>query len=493
MRLIELMEQNVSQVADREIFGLTADSRQVRPGYLFAALPSSVADGALNGADFVPDAVRRGAAAVLGPPGLRAALESSIEVPVIEDREPRRRLALLAARFYAAQPETIAAVTGTSGKSSVVDFTRQIWMALGRNGASLGTLGVISAAGERKLAHTTPDPIVLHGTLAELAELGIDHLALEASSHGLEQRRLDGVLVKAAAFTNLSRDHLDYHADEEDYLDAKLRLFDSVMDRGGAAVLPSGGELSGRLAAVCQARGHDILTFGAVGDVHVRQRRVRPDGQQLTISARDHEGGREGRHEAMIDLPLIGAFQAENVLCAIALAIACGEIPDAVLGAAGKLTGVPGRLQSVGGGIYVDYAHKPEALRAAITALRPHVGGDGGRLIVVFGCGGDRDRGKRPQMGRIAAELADRIVVTDDNPRGEEPGSIRREVLAGCPDAVEIGDRAEAIATAIHWLGAGDILLIAGKGHETGQDIAGVVHPFDDVAVAAEVLRGMSA
>ncbi|MFP6771485.1 MAG: UDP-N-acetylmuramoyl-L-alanyl-D-glutamate--2,6-diaminopimelate ligase [Alphaproteobacteria bacterium] len=476
----------MSQVADREIVGLTADSRQVRPGYLFAALPSSVAGGALDGADFVADAVRRGAAAVLGPPGLQAALKSSIDVPVIEDREPRRRLALLAARFFAAQPETIAAVTGTSGKSSVVDFTRQIWMALGRNGASLGTLGVISAAGEQKLAHTTPDPVVLHRALAELAELGIDHLALEASSHGLEQRRLDGVTVRAAAFTNLSRDHLDYHADEEHYLAAKLRLFDSVMARGGRAVLPAGGALAGRLAAACQERGHHILTFGDAGDVHVRQRKVRPDGQQLTISAR----GREGSHEALIDLPMIGAFQAENVLCAIALVMACGETPDAVLGAAANLTGVPGRLQAVGGGIYVDYAHKPEALRAAITALRPHAGG---RLIVVFGCGGDRDRGKRPQMGRIAAELADRVVVTDDNPRGEEPGSIRGEVLVGCPDAVEIGDRAEAIATAIHWLGAGDILLIAGKGHETGQDIAGIVHPFDDVAVATEVWRGMSA
>ena len=499
MRLIELMEQNVSQLADREITGLTADSRQVQPGYLFAALPSSVPGGphTLNGADFVPEAIRRGAAAVLGPPGLKAALAASTapatapsnnvpaNIPVIEDDDPRRRLALVAARFFGAQPATIAAVTGTAGKSSVVDFTRQLWAALDIQGASLGTLGVISPAFERKLAHTTPDPVILHGALAELAVAGVDHLALEASSHGLEQRRLDGVTVKAAAFTNLSRDHLDYHADEEDYLRAKLRLFNNVMAPGGTAVLPSNAELTDRLVSACKARGHHILTFGGTGDtgdIRLGQRDVRPDGQRLSIIAL-------GR-EAVIDLPMIGAFQAENVLCALALVIACGEDPAAVLAAAKSLTGVPGRLQAVGGGVYVDYAHKPEALRAALAALRPHANG---QLIVVFGCGGDRDRGKRPQMGRIAAELADKIIVTDDNPRNEDPAIVRSEILAGCPDAMEIGDRGEAIAAAVRSLTSGDILLIAGKGHETGQNVAGVVHPFDDVAFATNLLRGTSA
>jgi UDP-N-acetylmuramoyl-L-alanyl-D-glutamate--2,6-diaminopimelate ligase len=476
------MEGDVSQLADREIVGLTADSRRVRPGYLFAALPSSLAGSTLNGADFAAEAVRRGAAALLGPPGLAANLKTPIDVPVIEDKQPRRRLSLMAARFFAAQPAVIVAVTGTSGKSSVVDFVRQIWEVLGRQGASLGTLGVISAPVRRKLAHTTPDPVILHQALAELAGAGVDHLALEASSHGLEQQRLDGVRVKAAAFTNLSRDHLDYHADEEAYLRAKLRLFETVMAPGGTAVLPSASDLTDRLAAACRASEHDILSFGAGGDIDLLRREARANGQGLSIAAM-------GRR-VDLELPLIGAFQAENVLCAIALVIACGEAPEAVLGAARKLTGVPGRLQAVGGGVYVDYAHKPEALRAALTALRPHAAGN---LIVVFGCGGDRDRGKRAQMGRIAGALADKVIITDDNPRGEDPGSIRREILAGCPDAVEIGERGEAIATAIGWLAAGDVLIIAGKGHETGQEIAGITHPFDDGEVARQLLRGAGA
>jgi len=474
----------MGQLADREIVGLTADSRLVAPGYLFAALPSSVADRSINGADFVPEAIRRGAAALLGPPGLAASLKTSVDIPVIEDEEPRRRLSQLAARFFAGQPETVVAVTGTAGKSSIVEFVRQIWAALGRSGASLGTLGVNSSSLQRKLAHTTPDPVILHEALRDLAASGVDRLALEASSHGLEQRRLDYVKVIAAAFTNLSRDHLDYHADEEAYFQAKLHLFKVVMAPGGTAVLPMGSDLTDRLRAVCKARGHRILTFGAGGDIDLVQRRIVGDGQLLSIAALGHT--------AELELPLIGAFQAENVLCAIALVLACGEDPDAVLAAAAQLTGVPGRLQAVGarangGRVYVDYSHKPEALRAAITALRPHAKG---RLIVVFGCGGDRDRGKRPQMGRIAAELADKTVVTDDNPRSEDAALIRAEVLRGCPAATEIGDRGQAIATAIAWLAPDDVLLIAGKGHETGQEIAGVTHPFDDGDVAHRVLAG---
>jgi len=474
----------MGQLADREIVGLTADSRLVAPGYLFAALPSSVADRSINGADFVPEAIRRGAAALLGPPGLAASLKTSVDIPVIEDEEPRRRLSQLAARFFAGQPETVVAVTGTAGKSSIVEFVRQIWAALGRSGASLGTLGVNSSSLQRKLAHTTPDPVILHEALRDLAASGVDRLALEASSHGLEQRRLDYVKVIAAAFTNLSRDHLDYHADEEAYFQAKLHLFKVVMAPGGTAVLPMGSDLTDRLRAVCKARGHRILTFGAGGDIDLVQRRIVGDGQLLSIAALGHT--------AELELPLIGAFQAENVLCAIALVLACGEDPDAVLAAAAQLTGVPGRLQAVGarangGRVYVDYSHKPEALRAAITALRPHAKG---RLIVVFGCGGDRDRGKRPQMGRIAAELADKTVVTDDNPRSEDAALIRAEVLRGCPAATEIGDRGQAIATAIAWLAPDDVLLIAGKGHETGQEINGVTHPFDDRDVARRVLAG---
>ena len=473
----------MSQIADQEITGLTADSRLVRPGYLFAALPSSTTVGLLNGSDFVPDAVQRGAVAVLGPLGLMAHIKTSPSVSVIEDAEPRRRLSLLAARFFGAQPRTVAAVTGTSGKSSIVDFVRQIWAALGRNGASLGTLGVVSGGSsgglQRKLAHTTPDPVVLHQALAELAGSGVDHLALETSSHGLDQQRLDGVKITAAAFTNLSRDHLDYHRDEEAYLTAKLRLFRDVMAPGGTAVLPHASELSARLTTVCRAQGHKIMTFGAGGDVDLVRVEMLADGQHLTITAMGHR--------ADFELPLIGAFQAENVLCAVALVLACGETPEAVLAAAANLTGVPGRLQSIGGGVYVDYAHKPEALRAAIGALRPHTKG---QLIVVFGCGGDRDRGKRPIMGRIATDLADKVVVTDDNPRHEDPESIRAEILTSCSDAIEIADRGAAIATSIGWLTAGDMLLIAGKGHETGQEIAGVTHPFDDVDAARAVLQG---
>ena len=482
------MGNNVSQLADREITGLTADSRLVEPGYLFAALPSSVADSAMNGADFVPEAIRRGAAALLGPPGLAAMLDIApdhdIDVPIIEDEEPRRRLSQLAARFFAGQPKTIVAVTGTSGKSSVADFVRQIWIAMGRSGASLGTLGVNSGPVQRKLAHTTPDPVILHEALRDLADAGVNHLALEASSHGLEQRRLDWVKVLVAAFTNLSRDHLDYHADAEAYLQAKLHLFNVVMAPGGTAVLPASSDLTERLRDVCRARKHKVLTFGAGGDVDLLRREMVGHGQRLTISVKSRQ--------AVLDLPLIGAFQAENVLCAIALVLACGEDPDTVLAAAVHLIGVPGRLQTVAGpadkgGVFVDYAHKPEALRAAITALRPHTKG---QLVVVFGCGGDRDRGKRPLMGRIAADLADKVIVTDDNPRGEIPDAIRAEILADCPGGIEIGDRGQAIAAAIGPLGPDDVLLIAGKGHETGQTISGVTHPFDDGEVAARILAG---
>jgi len=362
------MDYVVNQSADKDIVGLTADSRLVQPGYLFAALPSSMPGGSLNGADFVSDALYRGAAAILGPPGLSDHLKTSLKttsvVPVFEDEEPRRRLALLAARFFGQQPKTIIAVTGTSGKSSVVDFVRQIWFALGCEGASLGTLGVASKLLRRRLAHTTPDPVVMHEILAELVDLGVDNLALEASSHGLQQRRLDGVKVGAAAFTNLSHDHLDYHTNAESYFQAKLRLFDTIMTPGGTAVLPYKSPWMDHFNSICEHRGHRILTFGTGGDVNLRHREHLPFGQRLVISV-------ENRNY-QIDVPLIGAFQADNVLCAIALVLATGEPADSVLTAAEKLTLVNGRLQAVGGGVFVDYAHKPDALRAAITALRPY-------------------------------------------------------------------------------------------------------------------------
>ena len=459
MRLIELMGHGVKQSTDKEIVGLTADSRLVRPGFLFAALPSSIPNGPLNGVDFVSDALSRGAAAILGPPGLANQLRNSLQTP-------------------SDVPETIIAVTGTSGKSSVVDFVRQIWSVLGRNGASLGTLGVVSEPLRRQLSHTTPDPVVLHEVLAELVDMGIDHLALEASSHGLEQRRLDGVKVNIAAFTNLSRDHLDYHADQEAYFQAKLHLFDTVMTPGGMSVLPYGSHLTERLTSVCKDCGHQIMTFGTGGNVNLQRREPLARGQRLVVSINDQQ--------YIITLPLIGAFQAENVLCAIALIIGAGELPEAVLAAAEKLKSVNGRLQAIGGGVFVDYAHKPDALCAAVAALRPYTKG---RLILLFGCGGDRDRGKRLQMGLIAEKFADRVIVTDDNPRSEDPAEIRADILRGCPNAVEIGDREKAIATAIGWLGSNDLLLIAGKGHETGQEIEGVVHSFDDAAVARAILQ----
>jgi UDP-N-acetylmuramoyl-L-alanyl-D-glutamate--2,6-diaminopimelate ligase len=473
----------VRQGSEREIAGLTADSREVRPGFLFAALPGSQTDGAR----FIRDAVDRGAVAVLAPPGVAGQVPDLGGLPIIEDEQPRRRLSLMAARFYVRQPETIVAVTGTAGKSSVVDFVRQIWTALGRSAGSLGTLGVQSAAIQRKLIHTTPDPVALHRALRELADDGVDHLALEASSHGLDQQRLDGVRIGAAAFTNLSRDHLDYHADAEDYLRAKLRLFDTVLAPGGTAVLPSQSSHREQLVALCRARGHRLLSYGQdAAEVRQLKRRPLTDGQLLTVGV--------GETQADLRLPLIGDFQALNVLCAIALVLAGGEAAAAVLAAAGGLRGVRGRLELAashpgGGRIYVDYSHKPEALRNALAALRPHTAG---RLVVVFGCGGDRDRGKRPEMGRIAAELADRVIVTDDNPRTEDAAAIRAEVLAGCPEAEEIGDRAAAIQAGIGGLAADDILLLAGKGHEQGQDVAGVVRPFDDAEVARQAVADIS-
>lgn len=463
------------------IVGITADSREVRPGYLFAALPGSATDGAR----FVPDALARGAVAVLAAPDADLpALPHGVRL--IADDNPRRRFAEMVAEFYSGQPCRTVAVTGTNGKTSVADFTRQIWTLLGRSAGSLGTLGVVAPGVRHSGSLTTPDPVSLHRTLARLAASGTDRLALEASSHGLVQHRLDGIRLTAGAFTSFSRDHLDYHPDEQSYLAAKLRLFSELLPAGSPAVVCADDAAAAAVAEICRRRKHDLAFYGRGGD------RIRIEGleagtadQVLTLRF----FGRRSR----VRLPFLGQFQALNVLCAAGLAVGAGEDTGDVLGVLDQLAGVPGRMQEVartanGAPVYVDYAHKPEALENALGSLR---GQCRGRLWVVFGCGGDRDRGKRPMMGAIAARLADQVIVTDDNPRSERPQDIRAEVMAGCAGADEIGDRREAIATAIAGLGPDDVLLIAGKGHEQGQVIGSRVLPFDDAVVARKVVADL--
>lgn len=471
------MAQSLGEAA-LDIVGLTCDSRQVRPGYLFVALKGTRGDGA----DFIDDALARGATAVLAEP--RAFEHRVVPVPVITDDNPRRQYALMAARFFRAQPRTIAAVTGTNGKTSVVGFVRQMWTRLGRAAAGLGTLGLESPKFRIDASLTTPDAVVLHRALARLADDGVDHLAMEASSHGLDQHRIDGVRLSAAAFTNLTRDHLDYHGTTERYLAAKRRLFDAVMAPGGAAVLNADTPEFDALAEACRARGHRVISYGVADGAEARRdlSLVRigrtAAGQRLTI--------RIGGLKRTVDTQLIGDFQAYNLLCALGLVIGCGDGAEEALDVIGDLRGAPRRVERVatlgnGAAVYVDYAHTPDALRALLVALRPYVAG---RLSVVFGCGGDRDTGKRAPMGRIACEQADRVIVTDDNPRGEDAALIRAAVLQGCPDAREIGDREAAIVAAMGDLAAGDLLVIAGKGHETGQIVGDETIPFDDAAVA---------
>jgi UDP-N-acetylmuramoyl-L-alanyl-D-glutamate--2,6-diaminopimelate ligase len=457
-------------VRDVPVSGLTADSRAVRPGFVFAALAGAKTDGAR----FVDAAIAAGAAAVLTEGSISAA------VPVIRVDDARLALAKAAARLHPRQPGTIAAVTGTSGKSSVVTFLRQIWTTAGLEAASLGTLGVTRPSGATYGSLTTPDPVSLHQTLDQLAADGVTHLAMEASSHGLDQKRLDGVNLNAAGFTNLSRDHMDYHPTVEHYRDAKLRLFRELLPQDGSAVVwvdSPDGEVFARAA---QERGLRLLAVGAHGET-LRLEGVERDGlaQALTVSY-------EGRTHK-VRLPLAGAFQAQNALLAAGLAIATGVPADRALAALETLQGVPGRLELVGerngAAIFVDYAHKPDALASVLAALRPFASG---RLVVAFGAGGDRDSGKRPLMGEAAARGADKIIVTDDNPRSEDPAAIRRAILAAAPGAREIGDRRRAIETAIAELAPGDVLLIAGKGHETGQIVGDRTLPFSD----HDVVRG---
>ena len=462
--------------------GLASDSRDVRPGYLFAALPGTRNDGA----SFMAEAVRRGAITVLGDPGLRGKAEA-LGVRFIADANPRRRLALIAAEHFGAQPDTVAAITGTNGKTSVSVFLRQIWESLGHNAASMGTIGLVGPRGTASLHHTTPDAIALHRFLAELEDDGINHLALEASSHGLDQFRIDGVRIAAAAFTNLTHDHLDYHGDFAHYLAAKLRLFRELVVDGGLAVVNADAGHAGHFIQAARSRNLRLLTVGEHGeDVHLIARQAVPDAQHLDIA---YENNRYS-----VSLPLAGSFQASNALIAAALAIGLGDSAERVFPVLQRLKGAPGRLEKVayarsGAPIYVDYAHTPDALETVLKALRPHVQH---RLHLVFGCGGDRDRAKRPVMGAIAARLADVAIVTDDNPRSEDPASVRAAILAASPGAREIGDRAEAIRAGIAALETGDVLVIAGKGHESGQAIGSEVRPFLDSeeAIRAALAQG---
>ncbi|MBF0664403.1 MAG: UDP-N-acetylmuramoyl-L-alanyl-D-glutamate--2,6-diaminopimelate ligase [Brevundimonas sp.] len=478
VRLSELLRRDVP--ADPVITGVTADSRKVAPGSLFVALPGSAADGRA----FIPQALSQGAAAVLAPADTDAALAPVL----VTSGDVRRSYAIAARSFYGVQPATCVAITGTNGKTSVAAFCRQIWASLGRSSASMGTLGVLKQTGNVNQALTgpgltSPDAADAARLLAELAAEGVTHLALEASSHGIDQRRLDGVSLKAAAFTNLTQDHLDYHGDMEAYRSAKLRLFDTLLPRGRTAVLNADSEAYSSFAAASIMSGLGVMGVGERGrDLTLVGRRAVPEGQRLTLEA----GG--SLHEIL--LPLAGAFQASNALVAAGLCIAAGEAPERVLAGLETITGAQGRLQRIPGSgrgeVYVDYAHTPDGLETVLTALRPHAAG---RLIVVFGAGGDRDRAKRPMMGEIAGRLADVAIVTDDNPRSEDPAAIRRAVRQGCPDAQEIGDRRAAIRHAIEQMRDGDVVIIAGKGHEQGQIVGGVTHPFDDAAEAAEALR----
>ncbi|MGB7256918.1 MAG: UDP-N-acetylmuramoyl-L-alanyl-D-glutamate--2,6-diaminopimelate ligase [Pseudolabrys sp.] len=482
MKLRDLLLEDAVEprAAEIEIAGLSADSRKIKPGFLFIAIAGAKADGL----HFAKQAVAAGAVAVAAEQMAAGLPDTVAFVPI---RNARRALALAAAKFYPRQPRTIAAVTGTSGKTSVAAFTRQIWAAIGEQAASIGTIGVVSPKGEQYGSLTTPDPVELQRTLDTLAGEGVTHLALEASSHGLDQHRLDGVRIAAGGFTNLSRDHLDYHPTIEAYLAAKLRLFDTLIAPGGTAVICVDDCYAGRVVDAAKKRGLKIMTVGGQGD-DIRLTGGAIDGfaQRIDIA--------HGGKKYSVKLPLVGAFQAQNAALAAGLAIATGSDAARVFASLEKLTGAKGRLELVGTAngapIFVDYAHKPDALAKALQALRPYASG---KLAVVFGAGGDRDTGKRPIMGRIAAENADRVIVTDDNPRSENPAAIRAAILAAAPGAAEIGDRAEAIRAGISALARGDVLLIAGKGHESGQIVGDRVLPFSDHDAVAAALKGKGA
>ena len=472
---------------DVAITGLAVDSRDVRDGFLFAAMPGTK----VHGAEFIQYALRQGAVAILtDAEGVRIAADdlagSDIALVIAED--PRQALAYTASLWFGRQPRVMAAVTGTNGKTSVATFLRQIWMLVGREAVNLGTTGV-EGSWSAPLMHTTPEPITLHRMLAEVTDEGVTHGAMEASSHGLAQRRLDGVVLKVGGFTNLTQDHLDYHHDFEEYFAAKAGLFTRVLPPDASAVINIDGLRGEDMAELAAERGLDVLTVGSheEAELCILNRRYDADSQTIRFSF-DGEV-----HQ--VQLNLIGGFQAENVLVAAGMAILSGEDPDEVFAALPSLVTVHGRMELAarranGAAVFVDYAHPPDAVATALKALRPHVMG---RLIAVIGAGGDRDRTKRPLMGEAAARNADVVFVTDDNPRSEDPAAIRQAVMLGCPEATEVADRAEAILRAVDALQPGDALLIAGKGHETGQIVGDTVFPFDDseqASVAVSALDG---
>ncbi|OUR79200.1 UDP-N-acetylmuramoyl-L-alanyl-D-glutamate--2,6-diaminopimelate ligase [Alphaproteobacteria bacterium 46_93_T64] len=463
---------------DIEVTGLTADSRTVSSGFLFAALTGTE----LDGRKYIDAAINQGAVAILTDMQYDA---SNCTIYCHQVQEPRLTLAECAARFEGVQPEIVTAVTGTNGKTSVAHFVRSIWEKLGYSSASLGTLGIVVNEKTEDLHYTTPDPVLLHKLLKQLSTEGVTHTVLEASSHGLDQRRLDAVRVKVAAFTNLTRDHLDYHSDAKGYLDAKLGLVSRVVEDDGLVVLNADSEVFPEFEKAAHEKNLRVIEYGRkASDIQLVSTNSHAGGQHLDILL----------HGAkyQIDLPLAGEFQAMNILCALGIVVGAGANAAAAVAALETLENVPGRMERVatlpnGAVIYVDYAHTPDALETVLKALRPHAFNN---VITVFGCGGDRDQGKRPQMGEIAHKLADAQIVTDDNPRSEEPSSIRAAILQQCPNATEIGDRTAAIAASIKMAEAGDVVLIAGKGHESGQIVGNQIIPFNDKDVILKLTEG---
>jgi UDP-N-acetylmuramoyl-L-alanyl-D-glutamate--2,6-diaminopimelate ligase len=481
MQLSELLQKDIEK--DINITGLTADSRDVKPGMLFAALPGAK----INGRDFIDQAIESGAVAILTTAEPVDTLNSN-DIHIINHENPRQLFARMAARLHPDQPPVMVAVTGSNGKSSIVNFCRQIWQKLDYNAASLGTVGIEAPGIIRDGTMTTPDPVTLHAELEELEAAGITHLAMEASSHGLDQYRLEGITLSAAGFTNLTRDHLDYHGSMDRYLAAKSRLFSELLATDGTAVLNADIPEFKSLKKICQTRGIRVLDYGYQAEaLKILDREILPEGQQLKLRIMGEDFD--------VALPLVGEFQAFNALCALGLVI--GSLKEVTLRPFEAITwlehlqGVRGRMERVGmhpnqAAVYVDYAHTPDGLENILNALRPHAQG---KLRLIFGCGGDRDTGKRPLMGEIAERLADQAILTDDNPRTEDPAAIRAEVKAACPHAIEIDDRKKAISHGIASLEKGDILVIAGKGHERGQTIGTETLPFDDAKVARSILN----
>ena len=460
--------------SDVLVSGLTCDSREVKPNYIFAALPGTVTDGR----KYIEGAIEKGAGAILSTSGL------DLPIPYLASDNPRLDYAKMAAKFYAGQPKTLVAMTGTNGKSSTVEFLRQIWAFSGKQAACFGTLGVQAPRGYRPLTHTTPDAVALHQTLSGLKAEGVTHAAMEASSHGLDQYRLDGVKITAAGFSNLTQDHFDYHADAEEYFQAKARLFTELTPKDAPVVINVNDEYGQRLVKICGDCGQDVMQVGWSGqDIRIDEVMPRASSQivNLVVQGKRHK----------IELPLAGEFQTLNAIAALGLAMVTGVQVEKALEALGHLKGVAGRMERAGqtkegAPIFVDFAHTEDGLDKLLRSVRPHTMG---KVIVAFGCGGDRDPDKRPKMGRVAAKLADDVIVTDDNPRTEDAASIRKAVLKGCPNATEIGDRAKAIRAGIKKLSANDCLVIAGKGHEQGQIVGTKTIPFSDVKQVGAALK----